>query len=106
MRLPCSLKAALLTTGLAALAGCADTRPIQAQIDEMRLELDQLKQDTETATKMANKAAANGSAAGVQKQIRQVQSDTQNNAIAINALSDKLDRMFKRPLAKQGAAEQ
>jgi hypothetical protein len=106
VRLAWSLKAALLTTGLAALSGCADTGPMQAQIDEIRLELEQLKQDTGTANKMANKAAANGSTASVQKEIRQVQSATQDNAMAIAALSDKLDRMFKRPLAKQAAAEQ
>jgi hypothetical protein len=106
VRLACSLNAALLMTGLAALSGCADTSPMQAQIDEIRLELDQMKQDSETATKMTSKAAASGSAAGVQKEIRQVQSATQDNAMAIAALSDKLDRMFKRPLAKQAAAEQ
>jgi hypothetical protein len=80
VRLACSLKAALLLTSLAALLGCADVGPMQAQIDELRLELDGLKANSQSAT--------------------------QNNAKAIAALSDKLDRMFKRPLAKQAAGEE
>jgi type IV pilus biogenesis protein CpaD/CtpE len=106
VRLARTVKVALLAVSFAALSGCADMNPMQAQIDDLRLELDQLKKATETSTKMANTAAANASAAGVEEAIRDVQLATQDNAEAITALSDKLDRMFKRPLAKQAATEQ
>lgn len=96
---------ALLVVAEAALSGCVDLRPVQAQIDDLRLQVAQLQKETATATATANAAAANASVNGVQKIIRQVQSATQNNAKAITALSDKIDQMFKRPLTKQAAAE-
>jgi hypothetical protein len=101
MPLGCPYKAVLLGACLAGLPGCTDLKPMQAQIDDLQSRLDQLQKDTKTAA-----TTANASAAATQKTFRQVQSATQSNAKAITALSDKIDQMFKRPLAKQAASEQ
>ena len=39
------IKAALLAACLAAVAGCADVKPMQDQIDELKAKLDQLQKD-------------------------------------------------------------
>jgi type IV pilus biogenesis protein CpaD/CtpE len=101
MPLGCPHKAALLGACLAGLSGCTDLQPMQAQIDDLQLRLDEVQKDAKAAV-----TTANASAAATQKTIRQVQSATQSNAKAITALSDKIDQMFKRPLAKQAASEQ
>ena len=98
-------KAALLAACFAALTGCADVKPMQSQIDDLKQSVDQLQKETKAATTAANAASANTSVAAMQKAIRQAQSANQSNAKAIAALSDKIDQMFKRPLAKQTAAE-
>ena len=99
------IKAALLAACLVALAGCVDLKPMQEQIDELRAKLDQLQRDTKAAEASARAASANTSVAAMQKAIHQAQSANQSNANAIAALSEKIDRMFKRPLAKEAAAE-
>jgi predicted nuclease with TOPRIM domain len=105
LRLECAYKAAFFAASLTALSGCADLKPMQAQIDDLRARLDQLQRETKAAA-TANTAAANASAASLQKAIRQMQLATQSNAKAVNALNDKIDQMFKRPLARQAVAEQ
>jgi hypothetical protein len=99
------IKAALLAACLAAVAGCADVKPMQDQIDELKAKLDQLQKDNKAAEASAKAASANASVAGMQKALRQAQAANQSNANAIAALSERIDQMFKRPLAKQAAAE-
>jgi molecular chaperone DnaK (HSP70) len=100
-----TFKAALVACNLAILAGCADQKPLQAQIDSLSQQLDQLQRDAAVAA--ANTAADNASTTvELQKSVSQLQSATQSNAKAIAALNDKIDRMFKRPVTEPPPAEQ
>jgi hypothetical protein len=100
-----SIQVALLAAGLCLLVGCTDLRPLQAQVDDLRLQLNQLQKDTKAAAAGAM-SAVNSSSAATQKAIRQLQLAAQNNEKAVMALNNKIDQMFKRPLAKQESAAQ
>jgi flagellar biosynthesis chaperone FliJ len=97
------IQAALLLASLFLIVGCTDLKPLQAQVDDLRLQLNQLQKETKAAAAGASSAASSSSAA-TQKAIRQLQLAAQNNEKAITALNNKIDQMFKRPLAKQEAA--
>lgn len=98
-----SLKTAFLVACLAVLPACADQKSMQAQVDDLKFQLAQLQKETKAAATTANRATADSSVTAMQKTIRQVQAENQSNAKAIADLSEKIDRMFKRPLAKQAA---
>lgn len=100
-----SARTPLLAACLCLLVGCTDLNPLQAQVDDLRLQLNQLQKDTKAAAAGAT-SAANSSLAATQKAIRQLQLAAQNNEKAVTALNNKIDQMFKRPLAKQGSAAQ
>jgi predicted nucleic acid-binding Zn-ribbon protein len=102
MKLTSALQVPLAATCLIILAGCTDLEPIRAQIDDLKSQLGKLQTDTARAMAAANAAAADASsvAAGAQNAVSEVQSETEANSKAIAALDEKIDRMFKRPLAK------
>jgi hypothetical protein len=103
-----SAKISLATTCLMGLAACADLDSIRLQLDELKSQVGKLQNDTSRATAAANAASANASSAvaRAQRAVSQVQSETRANAIAIAALDDKIDRMFRRPLSKRSATGQ
>jgi hypothetical protein len=86
-----------------ALAACTDLEPIRAQVNDLQSQLIKLQTDNAKATAAATKAAnaASLAANGAQNSLTQLKSATQANALAIAALDEKIDRMFKRPSAKK-----
>jgi cell division septum initiation protein DivIVA len=102
MKLTSTLHAPLAAACLIVLAGCTDLEPIRDQIDDLKSQLGKLQTDTARATAAANAAAANASsvAEGAQNSVSELKSEAEANSKAIVALDEKIDRMFKRPLAK------
>jgi hypothetical protein len=97
-------QSALLVVAIS-VAACTDLKPLQAQVDDLRLQLNQLQKETK-ASAAGVTSAANSSSAATQKAIRQLQLAEQSNEKAVTALNNKIDQMFKRPLAKQDSAAQ
>jgi len=87
------------------IRGCTDLKPIQAQIDDLKSQVSKLQGDTaRTASQAAAaQAAANSAqsaAAGAQSTANQALSTAQANSTAIEAINEKIDRMFKKSVSK------
>jgi ubiquinone biosynthesis protein UbiJ len=94
---------------LAVMAGCTDLKPLQAQVDDLKSQVGKLSSDG-----AANKAAADASstsaaaAAAAASQSAAAAQNTANQALAaakaaqsgVDALNEKIDRMFKRSVSK------
>jgi ubiquinone biosynthesis protein UbiJ len=94
---------------LAVMAGCTDLKPLQAQVDDLKSQVGKLSSDV-----AANKAAADTSsksaaaAAAAASQSAAAAQNTANQALAaakaaqsgVDALNEKIDRMFKRSVSK------
>ena len=105
MTLTTTLKASLAVACVVAFAGCTDLKPIQAQIDDLKSQVSKLQSDTAKALNdaaAANAAAANAqsAASGAQSTANQALATGQSNSMAIDALNEKIDRMFKKSLSK------
>ena len=105
MTLTTTLKASLGVACVVAFAGCTDLKPMQAQMDDLK---SQLTQNTSSDQKIAAEAAAAQSAAtsaqsaasGAQSTANQALSTGQSNSTAIEAINEKIDRMFKKSVSK------
>ena len=97
---------------LAVMAGCTDLKPLQAQVDDLKSQVGKLSSDvaankaaTDTSSKSAAAAAA---AAAAASQSAAAAQNTANQALAaakaaqsgVDALNEKIDRMFKRSVSK------
>jgi outer membrane murein-binding lipoprotein Lpp len=105
MNLTTTLKASIAAACLIAFAGCTDLKPIQAQIDDLKSQVSKLQSDTAKAASdaaAANSAAASAASAasGAQSTANQALSLAQQNATAIEAINEKIDRMFKKSVSK------
>lgn len=89
------LTAWLAASALMVLAGCADEDPMRAEIDDLKAQIGQLQTDVAKNSREASNAA--GAAAAVADAQKASDEAAQENAKAITALSDRIDRMFKRP---------
>lgn len=89
---------------VAALAGCTDLKPIQAQIDDLKSQVGRLTSDVAAikADKTdANAAAAAASAAAsAQTSANQALAAAQAAQTGVNDLNEKVDRMFQRSVSK------
>ena len=88
-----------------ALAGCTDLKPLQAQVDDLKSQVSKLQSDVQGANSAAAQAsskadAANTAAAGAQSTANQALSTSQSNSTAIEAINEKIDRMFKKSVSK------
>ena len=95
----------------AALAGCTDLKPLQAQVDSLKTQVGQLSSDVaahkadRTDANAAAAAAASASSASAKADAAQ---STANQALAaaqaaqsgVNDLNVKIDRMFQRSVSK------
>jgi hypothetical protein len=93
------LKAKAVTlTLLMVAAGCTDLKPLEAQIEALQSQVNQLQVDV--AKSASNAAAANkataASAAAASGDAKQALSVAESNTAAIEALNAKIDQMFKR----------
>ena len=96
---------------VAALAGCTDLKPLQADIDSLKTQVGALSSDL-AAHKAdrtdANAAAAANTAAGAASAKADSAQNTANQALTaaqaaqtgVNDLNEKIDRMFKRSVSK------
>jgi len=105
MTLTTTLKASVAAACILAFAGCTDLKPVQAQIDDLKSQVSKLQGDTSKASSdaaAANSAAASASSAasGAQSTANQALSQSQSNSTAIEAINEKIDRMFKKSVSK------
>jgi hypothetical protein len=105
MKFATTLKVSAAAACLVAFAGCTDLKPLQAQIDDIKSQISKLQGDTSKASSdaaAANSAAASASSAasGAQSTANQALSLSQSNQTAIEAINEKIDRMFKKSVSK------
>ena len=105
MNLTSTLKVSLAAACVIAFAGCTDLKPIQAQIDDLKSQLSQntandQKTASEAAAAQSAAAAAQSAASGAQSTANQALSTAQANSTAIEAINEKIDRMFKKSVSK------
>src|ERR1700722_12889892 len=105
MTLTTTLKASLAVACVVAFAGCTDLKPVQAQIDELKSEIskntsDDQKTAAAAASAQSAAASAQSAASGAQSTANQALSTAQSNSTAIEAINEKIDRMFKKSVSK------
>jgi hypothetical protein len=105
MTLSTTLKASLAVACVVAFAGCTDLKPIQAQIDDLKAQVSKNTSDdqrtaSEAAAAQSAAASAQSAASGAQSTANQALSTSQSNATAIEAINEKIDRMFKKSVSK------
>ncbi len=86
-------------------AGCTDLKPVQAQLDDLKSQLNQLSPKIASADSQAMAAANSARSAASNAQQAQSTADkansiAKNNQQAIEAINEKIDRMFKKSVSK------
>ena len=90
---------------VAALAGCTDLKPLQAQVDDLKSQVGKLSSDL-AANTAADQAAhgkadqAASAAAAAQSTANQALAAAQAAQSGVDATNEKIDRMFKRSVSK------
>jgi len=104
MKTPIVVKMAAVVA-VAALAGCTDLKPLQAQVDTLKTQVSSLQSQVAAAKSAAD--AANGAAASAAAAANCAQSTAKQELAAAQAIqsccdatNEKLDRMFKRSISK------
>jgi len=105
MTLTTTLKASLAVACVVAFAGCTDLKPVQAQIDDLKaqhgkMQSDIAKAQSDAAAASSAAASAQSAASGAQSTANQALSIGQSNSTAIEAINEKIDRMFKKSVSK------
>jgi Alanine-zipper, major outer membrane lipoprotein len=105
MTLTTTLKATVAAACVLAFAGCTDLKPIQAQIDDLKSLVTKNQSDTakaasDAAAAQSAAASASSAASGAQSTANQALSTSQSNSTAIEAINEKIDRMFKKSVSK------
>jgi len=89
---------------VAAMAGCTDLKPIQAQIDDLKSQVGRLTSDLAAhkadRTDANAAAAAASAAASAQASANQALAAAQAAQSGVNDLNEKVDRMFQRSVSK------
>jgi outer membrane murein-binding lipoprotein Lpp len=89
---------------IAALAGCTDLKPMQAQVDDLKSQVGKLSSDL--AAHRADRTDANAAAsaastaAAAQSTANQALAAAQAAQSGVDATNEKIDRMFKRSVSK------
>jgi outer membrane murein-binding lipoprotein Lpp len=86
-------------------SGCTDLKPIQAQLDDLKSQVSKLSPQIASAESQANGAAGTAHSAAAAAQHSQSTADTASatankNQQAIEAINEKINRMFKRSVSK------
>jgi hypothetical protein len=102
MTLTSTVKASTAAACMIAFAGCADLKPIQAQIGDLQSRVDKLQGEAakERIDAAAAKSQAAAAAAAAQRTADQALPNSQSNAMGIQAINDKIDQMFHETLSK------
>lgn len=91
--------------GIVFASGCTDLKPIQAQIDDLKSQVHNLSSETASIKNQADGAASAARSAAAAAQHAQSTADTASgmaskNQRSIEAINEKIDRMFKRSVSK------
>ena len=86
-------------------SGCTDLKPVQAQLDDLKSQVSKLSSQTASAESQASGAANAAHSAAAAAQHAQSTADAASatagkNQQAIEAINEKIDRMFKRSVSK------
>jgi hypothetical protein len=86
-------------------AGCTDLKPVQAQIDDLKSQISKVSGQTTAAESQARAAADAARSAETAAQHAQGTADFANstanqNQQAIEAINEKIDRMFRKSVSK------
>ena len=105
MKFSTTLKASLAAACVIAFAGCTDLKPIQSQIDDLKSQVNKLQGDvaknaSAAAAAMSAAQSAQSAASGAQSTANQALSMSQQNSTAIEAINEKIDRIFKKSVSK------
>jgi len=95
----------IVATSVAGLAGCADLTPLETDVKDLKAEVVTLQSQTQEvrhATDLASASArsAADAASAAQKSSNEALAMAQSSQTNVDALNEKLDRMFKRKLEK------
>ena len=90
---------------VAALAGCTDLKPLQAQVDTLKSQVSSLQSQVAAAKSAADgagsaAASAASAASGAQSTANQALAAAQASQSCCDATNEKIDRMFKRTISK------
>ena len=105
MTLATTVKASVAAACMIAFAGCTDLKPIQAQIDDLKSQVSRLQGETakalsDAAAAKSQAATAGAAAAAAQSTANQALANAESNTQGIQAINDKIDRMFHKSLSK------
>jgi outer membrane murein-binding lipoprotein Lpp len=86
-------------------SGCTDLKPVQAQLDDLKSQLSKLSPQIASADSQAIAAASSARSAAATAQRAQSTADSanataKNSQQAIEAINEKIDRMFKKSRSK------
>lgn len=95
----------VLLNAMVLTAGCADLKPMQTQIDDLRNQVSRNSADTAQLKASADAAAADArsasqSAAAAQSAANQSLAAAQASQSCCDATNEKVDRMFRRSVSK------
>jgi peptidoglycan hydrolase CwlO-like protein len=89
---------------VAALVGCTDLKPLQAQVDDLKSQVGRLSSDLAAhkadRTDANAAAAAASAAAAAQSTANQALAAAQAAQAGVNDTNEKIDRMFQRSVSK------
>jgi biopolymer transport protein ExbB/TolQ len=105
MTLATIVRASIATAWMITFAGCTDLKPIQAEIDALKSKVTKLQSDTaralsDAAAAKSQAASSAAAAAAAQSTANQALANSQSNSMGIEAINDKIDRMFHRTASK------
>src|ERR1700690_759756 len=105
MKFSTTLKASLAAACVIAFAGCTDLKPIQSQIDDLKSQVNKLQGDVAKNASAAGAAmspaqSAQPRASGTKSTPKPALSQSQQNSTAIEAINEKIDRIFKKSVSK------
>jgi predicted ribosome quality control (RQC) complex YloA/Tae2 family protein len=86
-------------------SGCTDLKPVQAQLDDLKAQLSKIPPETASAESRAQGAlstahSAAATAKAAQSTADSAKSTANKNQQAIEAINEKIDRMFKKSVSK------
>lgn len=97
--------AAFASAMVICLAGCENLDPLKADVSGLKTQVSRLQSQLETTRKAADDAnaaaaAANQAASGAQSTASQALAGAQSGQACCNAMSEKLERAFRRSISK------
>jgi hypothetical protein len=107
MYMKCAIvvKVAAAAVVVAGLVACADLKPLQAEIDNLKSQVSKLQFDLAVARSTADSAnsaaqSAKQAASGAQSTANQALAAAQASQSCCDATNEKIDGMFKRPVSR------